>query len=109
MFPRPRNADHTLLDAWPAPGRHNPFVKFSITAAHTEQLYARSEMTEALLRMSDVGGEVSFELGEEALVTRFLPALVRYLMDYADVLKLRDAEVLPAIGVEPDMWSIGIT
>lgn len=109
VFPKPRTNDHTWLDAWPGPGRHKPVVKFSITTTQTDQLYARSDMTEILMRMGDAGGVVSLELGEEALMTRFIPALVRYLMNYADALKLRDMDVLNAIDVEPDMWSIGIS
>ncbi|RVK29520.1 DUF4365 domain-containing protein [Sinorhizobium meliloti] len=98
----------TPLVAWPAVGRYEPSVVFDVSAAQMDELYARSTMMKAIIRMGDAGGVLAFEVGEEVFVTRFLPALVRYLMNYGDKMKIPDEDVLEVIGVEPDVWLLGL-
>lgn len=101
-------AGTTALVAWPAVGRYEPSVVFDVSKAQMDDLYARSNMMKEIIKMGDAGGVVAFEVGEDAFVTRFLPALVRYLMNYADRMQIPDEDVLQCIGVEPDLWLLGL-
>jgi hypothetical protein len=99
----------TALVAWPAADRHAPTVTFDVSPAQINQLYAGSEMTRSLIRMGDAGGVMTFEIGDEAFTTRFLPALVRSLMIYADNTQTPDEDVLECLGVEPDQLRLGLS
>ena len=57
--------------------------------------------------MGDAGGVLASEIGDEAFLTRFIPALTRYLMLHADRTGIFDDVVLEKIGVDPAFWLIG--
>jgi hypothetical protein len=101
--------DGTMLDAWPAANHYSPIVKFDIDSTQRAELLGRSEMMPMLLRMGAAGGVLAYELSDEAFVTRFLPALTRYLMIYAENMKMSDEDALTSIGIEPDQWLIGLS
>ncbi len=96
------------LVAWPAVGQHQPTVRFDLNEEECEYLYGGNNMTRALIRLGDAGGVITFELGDEVFLTRFMPALVRHLMLFADRTNVPDERVFDTINVEYDQWMLGL-
>ncbi|RWC25944.1 MAG: DUF4365 domain-containing protein [Mesorhizobium sp.] len=100
--------NETYLQAWPGPYVERPIVGFDVLTNSLDDFYARSDMNRHLIRMGNMGGVMISELPHEVVASRFLPALVHGLANFADANGLSDSMVMEKIGIPPTLWLVGV-
>jgi hypothetical protein len=105
---QPRPAGEVSLEAWPASDAGHPVVTFEVPRTALDELYGRHDLAKVAMRMGAAGGMVVGDLEHKVVAIRFMPALARRIVSFADTCELPDGQSLAGTDVQPTMWLMGI-
>lgn len=96
------------LQAWPTSSKEWPVVGFDIPSEALDDFYSRDDMNRFLIRAGTIGGTMISDLPLDIVGSRFLPALVRCLVDFADQNQITDRQALDETQNIISCWLIGL-
>lgn len=98
----------TAIQAWPAPGRYEPIVKFDVTSAELEQMLERDPGLRETIRMGNASAFLVRDLPRTAIQLGLIPSLLRRFVNFAETTGTPEQTILSSVGVELDNWIIGL-